>query len=154
VTRLAVIIAMLLTGCGTAFHPIVVHRPADLPTSYRYVSLSPDISRYDAMWVRRFEGKVKPGAVFVNAHGGDLCGRWVCGSGLFPTEPMDGFLKRVKAYPGNKGRQIVLLSCNAGGYRLDVRGVWYVRKTLAAKPGFGKPGWATSADDFIYSGDE
>jgi hypothetical protein len=141
-----ILAALLLTGCGTVFRPVIVHRPADLPVNYRYVSLSPDISSDIAMWVRRFEGKVKPGTVFVNTHGGDMGGRWVVGSGLFPPEPMEDFLRRVKNAKGNKGRQIVLLSCNPGGYPLKVPGVWYVRKTLASMPGWGQPGWACGGE--------
>lgn len=99
------------------------------------------------------------------SHGGTRRGEWYTAPDVGPATPMVAELRTLrKAYPT---RQIVVISCNPGGHRVTVPGVFYATKPVWSVPRAHDWHWAYVAAehrfkpvdcegqfaDFLYTGD-
>lgn len=144
------LISVLVFVCGYALGCGVInkgfHTPAPFSATVDMICLADSLEDSVEMWRSEISRRY-PGAVGLVCHGGDA-GRWM----LYPDHrqfafgpfgvipyfegdrpiPVEGKVLELKArFPG---RQIVLVVCNPGHYRLNISGVSYALEGVWCKP--------------------
>lgn len=114
--RLVPIVALLLVVCGCA-------APGKVSDT---IVLSRNLRHAAILWRAEAKQRVPGKPVLLIVHGGTREGRWVFHPDKGGDMPADSTLRLLKKVYGD--RDLVVVSCNEDGHKLDVPGVWYAPK--------------------------